>query len=365
MKNPVLTLMVVGGVLISPYSAMAIGRRTVTCEAAQRGMTLTVSNGIGVDIKLACAGNIADAQVSDPSRIVVRKRGPQQLYIKPIGTVDFPGNLHSSDGTTMLSVVTTTGEIYQFGIRPTSGSSYSFLDVGGHSEHLPVTTAYRPRPLPPRFASAPQPTPFHAPPVPTVTAEHPYKLVKPLPLAQPVPQPLAQVPQPLAQPSPSPQLFDASVASEKQSPSAAASPVPQQPPSPSSTKEPDFSASVDSPVPQQPPSASPAKEPDFSAAADSPVPQKPSPTLSTQKVALSSSSSTPASQANAIVRGLAQLRREKKIAYRSGLWFRVQDVVYLLRKGKDIEGASKQAGVPISKIQYLIALGGNKSNSPV
>ena len=335
-KTRFLTALVMGGVLLSPCSVLAIGRRSISCEAAQQGMTLSVTNGIGVDIRLACAGNIADAQVSDPSRVVVRKRGPQQLYIKPIGTINLPGNLHSSDGMTMLSVVTTTGDIYQFAIRTTSNSSYSFLDVGGSSnKKIPFTTAYKPRPLPPRLARV-SPTDR----LPSDRVNNPYPLVKQLPVVPQTSQPSVA----FIEPEPQSQLPVASVAV----------PLPAQ--------ELDFTAHA-SPVPQPLASLSPDSKPMSSRAVDRAV-QKQKPTLpfsSPNAVITTKPNSTPIAQANAIVRGLAQLRREKKVVYRDSFWLRVQDVVYLLRKGKSVEHASNQAGVPISKIKYLLTLGGDKS----
>jgi hypothetical protein len=275
-------------------TSLALGRRVIDCEAARRGFTVNIMRGIGVDLRLSCGGNIADVQLSDPSRVVVRKRGPQHLFIKAIVPVHFDGNLSSSNGTAMLSVIMTSGEVYQFLLHPSGGEGYSLLDIGGKKENLPSRSFAKKLDSPPLM--------------------RPQKIVKgneSPPASDSVPFVSGAIPLPEFQPD---------------------SPSPLKKNSPSSP-DPDLTI-VKPPLPVIPDKAIHS----HSASTYQPLNHH--------------------RQANALVNALviAQRSKDKKVKVSWGTYDRVQDVIWRLRKGNEITVAAKASGVSLDTIKLLLSL---------
>ncbi|MGB8700844.1 MAG: hypothetical protein WCD18_15615 [Thermosynechococcaceae cyanobacterium] len=278
----------------------AMGRRAIDCDVARQGFTVRVAQGIGVDLRLNCGGDITDAQVSDPSRVVVRKRGPQHLYIKTIAPVSFQGNLHALDGTTMLSVVTSSGDVFQFLLAPVQAiASYSFLDIGGRQDPVfPTTTTSRPS----RKQIAPIAriqAPVVVPPAVSVLPAEALEDNTPLPLVSKPIVPLAKA----------------------------------------TLKEPPKVATPTLPAP---------------VAIDV---AKPVPVIAAQVKTTPPKIEDTHSQANALIRGLLIAKQKRQIGYQSATWMKVQDVVYRLRNGQTIAKASYRSGVALSLIERLLAWG--------
>lgn len=63
-------------------------------------------------------------------------------------------------------------------------------------------------------------------------------------------------------------------------------------------------------------------------------------------------------QATALVRGLGIARNKGQIGYQTTLWRKVQDVIYLLRRGVPRYEAAQRAGVNRSVVDQLLKWGG-------
>jgi hypothetical protein len=68
------------------------------------------------------------------------------------------------------------------------------------------------------------------------------------------------------------------------------------------------------------------------------------------------------SLANAIVRGLLVANRTREIGYAAPLSYKVQDVVFRLRRGDDLEKASRRGGVSNQVVSRLLKLGTRESD---
>jgi len=63
-------------------------------------------------------------------------------------------------------------------------------------------------------------------------------------------------------------------------------------------------------------------------------------------------------QATALVRGLGIARSKGQIGYQTTLWRKVQDVIFLLRRGVPRYEAARRAGVNRSVVDQLLKWGG-------
>lgn len=303
-------------VLATPFVANAFGRREISCDSAERGFTVKVAQGIGVDLLLNCGGPIIDVQVSDPSQVVVRRKGPQSIYVKMISPLQFQGNLHSLDGTTMLSVLTGDNKNYQFLLKPYRGiSDYSLLDI------KPNTSSVAARPK------------RHFTPI---QAESPIAVTTPptISMVSDIPKPPPTVIDLRGNSSPVP----AEVSSQPR-----LTLVP-----PSVSPEPKLISKI---VEANPKIFAPKKT--ISSFSGQPLP-KPKQVV---KVITSSLPTTGHAQANALVRGLIVAKNKKQIGYQSAMWRKVNDLVYLLRIGKTLDSATIQANVPTKTVTQLLSWG--------
>ncbi len=85
------------------------------------------------------------------------------------------------------------------------------------------------------------------------------------------------------------------------------------------------------------------------------------PKLSTNVAAKSSTrprySPSALEEARMVTRGLVVARQNRKIVLNGSTWNKTQDVIKLLRRGYSREAAAKRAGVPLWKLNVLVALG--------
>jgi hypothetical protein len=238
------------------YSPMvfALGKRSVSADIAEKGFTVQLSRGAGVVINLSGIGeSISKIWLSDPSKMVYSAQG-QVLYLKPIHTLDFPGNYHASDGSSLLTVVTQSGKVYQFRLVITSGSSYTALDItpARSFENYPSVTSYNPTPKR-RFnrstvSKAIAPTPFA--PKPSTVAQQ----VTSIPPVSPVAPP--SVPKTSGPLVPSPFVTDSSTTFQLPS-TVATKPTPKTQVKPDVT----FESQLPEPAPVETPKPTPTETP--------------------------------------------------------------------------------------------------------
>jgi hypothetical protein len=128
---------------------------------------LEVHAGYGLTISFRTGELVQRAWLGDASRITLSfdsplcstdtsrqqtcdsRSGARIIFINQISDIEFPNQLHSSDGATLLTVITSSQKQYQFVIEPVGGDrpSYTTITV------LPVSQ--RPTPLPTRRNSPP------------------------------------------------------------------------------------------------------------------------------------------------------------------------------------------------------------------
>jgi hypothetical protein len=347
-------------------SAFAIGRKAIPVESAQRGFRVAVtSQGVALVvpgeqitfIQLSHLSNIVCT--TDNGNMCVQQGGgtgsANLLYLRRIPSITFPGQAPSPDGNTLLLLRTNgsaCSNLCQFQLVPSSGASaYSVLEVGGT---LPLVTAQAPsrrnsfsrrrdrlmaqskRPplVPQRTQSVAASPPVNVPlDEPIIKVELPDKVIasepKPEPTAEPKPEPKPAATQtPVAEPTP-PALPKPAT----QTPKAEA-----QPEKPKVT--PKHKGKVQ-PIHKK--QTSPISDAEVVSQA---LPKTPKP-IPTNRHA----------QANALVRGLVVARRLKDKDINYSVASRVQDVVYRLRTGKDLERSAKRFGVPMTVIEKLLRLG--------
>jgi hypothetical protein len=307
----------------------AFGRKVIDCESAERGFTVSVSNGIGVDLKIACGGDVTDIQLSDPSRFVVRKRGPQHLYVKRISTLFFPGNLSASDGSTMLSVVMTNGSLFQFRVVSGGSGGYSLLDIGGKAP-LPLPMASKPKPLP-----IPQ-----VPQVPEVPLQAKLPSPPDLPQIEETPIPTKTEPVPQIQTTTSTRV-------ETQKDEKSRKHRKNQKKKDPIKTEPAIALSEI--TPNSFPGFPELKLPE-------PVKPVPSgPPIEQVKTKSFDPPSKPTALASALLKGLNTARVQRKVVYGSSLWFKTQDAIWVLRNGKSLETASQRSRVKMETLESLLS----------
>lgn len=129
-------------------------------------------------------------------------------------------------------------------------------------------------------------------------------------------------------------------ASPKSTPQAVAARPPQPPPVPAPIHPSSPKVSASKPVPKPVTQPAPVRQTPVVAAAPSP---RPSGELLTE--------------ANAIIRGLVLARNDGKIAVNGATWRKTQDAVRLLRQGYSRPEAARRSGVPLWKLDTLVAIG--------
>lgn len=346
---------------------------------AERGFSVQVARGIGLVLNLSGLGEgIAKVWLSDPSRLVFSSQG-SVLYLKPIQQLSFPGNYHAADGTTMLTVVTQSGKVYQFNVSITSKKpAYTALNITpqGFSpfpSRFPSTTANRPRlPRPlatvqPRPASTIIPAQSSVPLEPRPASTSEWKTVRPfipakpvLPASPPSPPstgapavlPSQQVSRPVQsstipteQVSTTKPVLDAQASLEAVRPSQAASK-----PLPGPVLRPDFFDSAPSQESAPPAVALPPK-PEEPAKAEQPTPSSQGSDNATPIA--------PALIANTIARGLPIAIHQKLIRPNTRTYSQVQSAIGLLRnkRAKSIKDAANRTRLEVAFLERLNTLG--------
>ncbi|MGL5064919.1 MAG: hypothetical protein ACRC62_33500 [Microcoleus sp.] len=343
-----ITLLVLLTSFLDWHPVLAFGRKVVDCNSVKNGLTVSVPQGLGVDIKLSCGGDLADVRLSDESRFIVGKRGPQHLYIRRIAPLSIPGLLPSSDGSVMLTSVTTDGSVYQF--RLVSGNAgYTFLDVGAVSQ-----PSFKPIPPKPRLTAllpvetpAPTSSPF------SIDLRNDSSLVPPVvidlrsrPSVAPIVTTNRNSETSIPKISSATNSLPVSVASSTES---------IKPEKPKKTKKIKLKKEkkskllkIEAPKIQPDNANKPLVTSSLVASESSPV----IPHIS--KTTFSSSSSD---LANSIVRGLAVANRTKEIGYKSTVSAKTQDLVINLRRGDSLDKAITKAGIDRKIVDRLLSLG--------
>jgi hypothetical protein len=151
--------------LFHQSSTLALTARVMYQDEADgtRGSTygLEIHAGYGLTINFRTGELVQRAWIGDASGVTLSfdsplcsadsrqqtcdsRSGARVIFINAISEIDFPHQLHSSDGTTLLTVITNTQKQYQFLIEPVGGDRPSYTTV----TVLPVSQ--RPAPIPRR-----------------------------------------------------------------------------------------------------------------------------------------------------------------------------------------------------------------------
>jgi hypothetical protein len=293
-------------------------------------------------------------QLSDPSGYVARKRGPQHAYVKIISRLNFAGNVSSADGSTMLSAIMTDGRVFQFRIVPGGSGGYSMLDIGDNkSKSFPSTLPSR-KSLP--ISSQPSPS-VGAPIPPPVSSLLRQQNISALPLRTETPSQIPQI-----------QNEDRlTIVSEGKGKKRKNKKVKKH-----KRKQHEDVVSIDYPMESTFDKAIPRI--DLPSSAQSVLyPEKSEQSIKEEKTTVSkkeagkagntyavSPSTKTASlgskklDASSLLKGLNTAKNLKKVGYRSLLWDKTQDAIYVLRLGKSLENASKRSGVKLSTLESLM-----------
>lgn len=124
--------------------------REVPSNIAKGGIPITIAKGHGVVLSFIQSGETAyRASLSDPSRIVLsgdsglcsaldgscEGQGSQVLFLKAIDPVSIQGLPSSSDGSTTLTVLTTSAKgkkVYQFNLSVKAGTpDFTLISIVG------------------------------------------------------------------------------------------------------------------------------------------------------------------------------------------------------------------------------------------
>ncbi len=381
--------------LIPPQTAIAISRRIIPAEQAVNGVTLKVWPGYGLTLSfLSVQEVIQQAWLGDPSRISLTSdgqlcppggpqgctgKGAQVLYLRQIRPIAFPDLTRSADGGTLLTVITEargSRRLYQFQILPAPGvPDYTSVEVqqGG-----PSLSEFVRRPKPAAGAAIARrsvpPTPPIKSALPPPTADPVPQSIPPTPTAIPPATPgvtsIKTAPTPtaiLSTPSPSGPAVSATAAFPGATPaSSPAAPTPltvstaapgATTPNAATGKE-----SVDTAlVPSSPPSSTPTavtfNASTSGAAASSKLSFPGATSALPSAVALRTPQAIAIQDANATAMGLVVAKQKGQIHPHTSLWAKVQDAIYLLRRGSSRDQAARRSGVPMSVLNQLIQWG--------
>lgn len=352
-----------------PYKApqlIALSRKKIEARFAADVLSLEVTRGIGMVVNFAPLGDsISGVQISDPSTLVYKQMGAGAVFIKPIGKLNFEGNLSAASGRNLLTIVMGSGAIYQIELAIKSNTvQFSGIDI------VPDGTL-SPEALPPAV-----------PDIPTTTAATP--AVNNSPSETPGSAPLvAELDTPSAQIPPVSFFHPLIKTVESVTETSAA---PKNPPvkPPSSEGEPDVVAkaqSTEAPkaslesvqLEREPKSSKNTKkekrkaerrsEPKPSLAAEAePTVTEVLPSQSQSELAVQSPASTPRTPiqlSHAIARGLPVAVSNKQIGSRSYTYYKSQSAIRVLRRGKakTLEEAAQMSRTKLSTLTQLVKWG--------
>lgn len=379
-----------------PGSELIALKRTVSTEIAENGFTVHVSRGIGLVLNLSGIGEgVTKVWLSDPSQLVFSSQD-SVIYLKPIQSLSFDGNYHSADGTTMLSVVTQSGKVYQFRIVITSEKpAYTALDVtqGGAStfpSNYPSVTARQPRSIrpPSPVVSRSTTSTTGSFPAPETSAGTPdssqttWKTLRPfvspttpeVKAPVPVPPPSVVTPAPVVEPETEPETVTDSEKESKPAAYSTVDPIPEsqiaftrlpkvfKPDSFGTPAKETASRSQDeTPQALAETKVEPASDEIVSdSEPDSDLAKSGEPE-SDKKVAIAKTAIPEhIVLANAIARGLPVGVSKKQIGRWSSTYYQIQQAIRILRFGRadSLQEAAKLSGVKVSVLDQLHQWGG-------
>jgi hypothetical protein len=326
---------------------IALSRKKIEARfASDAVLSLEITRGIGILINFAPLGDsISGVQISDPSTLVYKQMGAGAVFIKPIGKLNFEGNLSAASGRNLLTIVMNSGAIYQMDLSiKTHTVAFSGIDI------VPDGTL-SPAPLPPA-----------APSIPTTTAAAPTSNNgAPAPLVAELETPSEQIPQvsffdsdsksaPESQTEESPSVVEPEIVAKVQPPEASETSKPQKVKKSKKNKE----KAKETPVEDIPVASK------VDASAEEVLPSRVQP-----EVALKSSTSepqTPAELSHAIARGLPVAVNKKQISRGSYTYYKSQSAIRFLRRGraKTLEQAARMSRTKLSVLTQLVKWGTNQ-----
>jgi hypothetical protein len=128
-----------------PQPAAAQRIQSIYAAQVQEGNapTLTVHPGYGLNLFLKTGEKITKAWLDDPTQIALDfdKRPPAAtlVHLRNISGLSFPGLRRAPNRTTLLSILTDAGTLYQFQLKPSEGlPRYTTMAIqnGGYQSQM-------------------------------------------------------------------------------------------------------------------------------------------------------------------------------------------------------------------------------------
>ena len=138
--------------LVQSPPATAQRVQSIFASRAQDGgvAQLKVYPGFGLNLFFQNNERIKKAWLDDPSQIALdfdaKPPAATLVHLRNISTLNFPGLRRSADHSTLLSIMTDAGKLYQFKLKATEGTpQYTTLAIVGDNRGTPMVdiNAYR------------------------------------------------------------------------------------------------------------------------------------------------------------------------------------------------------------------------------